>query len=140
MTNPTDILLPCMTLVGWTLCVLLVMPYRRIKAALARQVTADDFKYGESANVPPAVRIPNRNFMNLLEVPVLFYVVGLVAYVTQHVDATAVALAWSYVALRVLHSLIHLSYNHVIHRLAVFAASNLVLAVLWGRVLVDLAR
>lgn len=140
MTHPTDLLLPCMALIGWTLCVLLVMPYRRIKAALAKQVTADDFKYGESADVPPAVRIPNRNFMNLLEVPVLFYVVGLIAYVTQHVDATAVVLAWSYVALRVLHSLVHLSYNDVIHRLAVFAASNLVLAVLWGRLLVELVR
>lgn len=140
MTDPAAILLPCMALVGWTLCVLLIMPYRRIRAALRRQVTADDFKFGESANVPPAVRIPNRNFMNLLEVPVLFYVVGLIAYVTQHVDATAVALAWLYVALRVLHSLIHLSYNHVIHRLAVFAASNLVLTVLWLRLLIDLAR
>jgi hypothetical protein len=140
MTDPVGILLPCMALVGWTLCVLLVMPYRRIRAALSRQVTADDFKFGESANVPPAVSIPNRNFMNLLEVPVLFYVVGVIAYVTQHVDETAVASAWLYVALRVLHSLIHLSYNHVIHRLAVFAASNLVLTVLWVRLLLDLAK
>ena len=140
MTHPIDILLPCMALVGWTLCVLLVMPYRRIRAALAKQVTPEDFKYGESANVPPAVRIPNRNFMNLLEVPVLFYVVGLITYVTQHVDQTAVVLAWLYVALRVLHSLIHLSYNHVIHRLAVFGLSNVVVTVLWVRLLVDLAR
>lgn len=140
MTDPIGILLPCMALVGWTLGVLLVMPYRRIRAALARQVTVDDFKFGESAQVPPAVGIPNRNFMNLLEVPVLFYVVALIACVTRHVDETALASAWLYVALRVLHSLIHLSYNHVIHRLAVFAASNLVLTVLWLRLLLDLAR
>ena len=140
MTHPVDILFPCMALVGWTLCVLLVMPYRRFRAVFARQVSADDFKFGESARVPPAVSIPNRNFMNLLEVPVLFYVVGLTCYVTQNAGATTVALAWLYVVLRVLHSLIHLSYNHVIHRLAVFAASNLALAALWVRLLLDLVR
>lgn len=140
MTQPVDILFPSMALIGWTLCVLLVMPYRRIKAVFAKQVTADDFKFGESGKVPPAVSIPNRNFMNLLEVPVLFYVLCITCFVTQNVDATAVVLAWPYVVLRVLHSLIHLSYNDVIHRLAVFAASNLVLAALWFRLLLDLVH
>ena len=41
-------------------------------------------------------------------------------------------LAWAYVALRVVHSLIHLSYNHVYHRLAAFVVSNGVLAALWA--------
>jgi len=140
VTQHVDILFPSMALAGWTLCVLLVMPYRRIKAVFAKQITADDFKFGESANVPPAVSIPNRNFMNLLEVPVLFYVLSLTCYVTQNAGAATVVLAWLYVALRVLHSLIHLSYNNVIHRLAVFAASNLVLAALWVRLLLDLCR
>ena len=43
----------------------------------------------------------------------------------------AVALAWAYVALRIVHSAIHLSYNRVVHRLAVFALSNAVLGMLW---------
>lgn len=51
--------------------------------------------------------------------------------VTDSASAALVAMAWAYVALRILHSLIHLSYNHVIHRLMAFAASNLVLIVLW---------
>ena len=40
-------------------------------------------------------------------------------------------LAWVYVGLRVLHSIVHLTYNNVMHRLTIFAASNAVLAVLW---------
>jgi hypothetical protein len=52
-------------------------------------------------------------------------------YVTHTVDALAVNLAWGYVALRALHSLIHLSYNNVIHRLSFFALSNFVLMALW---------
>jgi hypothetical protein len=40
-------------------------------------------------------------------------------------------LAWVYVGLRALHSLVHLTYNNVMHRLIVFAAGNVVLAALW---------
>jgi hypothetical protein len=94
-------------------------------------VTADDFKFGESAAVPAAVSIPNRNYMNLLEAPVLFYVACLVLFVTAGASPLAVALAWAYVALRVVHSVIHLSYNHVMHRLTAFAFSNAVLVALW---------
>jgi hypothetical protein len=41
------------------------------------------------------------------------------------------ALAWAYVALRIVHSAIHLTYNKVLHRLGVFALSNVVLVALW---------
>src|SRR3990167_2758813 len=101
------------------------------RAGNRREVVACDFKYGESAAVPAYVCIPNRNYMNLLELPVLFYVACLLVYVTDGASIALVALAWTYVALRVLHSLIHLSYNHVYHRLMAFAASNLVLIALW---------
>jgi hypothetical protein len=40
-------------------------------------------------------------------------------------------MAWAYVSLRIVHSLIHLSYNRVIHRLSVFALSNAALVSLW---------
>jgi len=69
--------------------------------------------------------------MNLLELPVLFYVACLLIYTTDVTSPTMIAVAWLYVGLRVVHSLIHLSYNDVLHRLAAFAASNLVLVVLW---------
>jgi hypothetical protein len=131
--NPTDILFPTIALALWTLCVLLLIPYQRIKAGRARQVTADDFKYGESERVPPEVSIPNRNMMNLLELPLLFYVACLAFVVSATADALALKLAWTYVALRMVHSLIHLSYNKVYHRLAVFALSNFVLVGLWLR-------
>lgn len=122
---------PVLVLVGWTLLVLLVIPYRRFKAAFAGQVTAKDFRFGESANVPPDVSIPNRNYMNLLEAPLLFYVICFTLFQLQHVDSLVVALAWGYVALRVVHSIIHLTYNRVEHRLVAFALSNAVLAAIW---------
>jgi hypothetical protein len=122
-----------MALMGWTMTVLLLMPYRLFQAAFAGRLTFDDFKLGigGSANVPTGISIPNRNFMNLLEVPVLFYVLCITMYVTQQADAFLVTAAWAYVGLRVLHSLVHLTYNKVLHRVSVYAASNLVLAVIW---------
>lgn len=83
--NQSAIFYPVLTLVGWTMLVLLLMPYRRFKAALAGKVTAEDFKFGESANVPPDVIIPNRNYMNLLEAPLLFYVTCIVIFQLQAV-------------------------------------------------------
>jgi hypothetical protein len=136
--NDSAILLPVMTLAGWTFVVLLCIPFQRFRAGFRRQVTEKDFRYGESQRVPPEVSLPNRNFMNLLEVPVLFYLLCVLYYVTQSTIANFVALAWVYVALRVIHSLIHLTYNRVRHRLVAFALSNVVVVVMWTRLLAAL--
>ena len=127
------ILYPMVALAGLTFVVLLLIPAARFRAAARGQVTSRDFRYGESANVPGEVSLPNRNLMNLLELPVLFYVVCLAFYVTATADTRALHLAWAYVALRALHSLIHLTYNNVFHRLIAYAASNVALIALWIR-------
>ena len=128
-----EILYPVVALAALTFGVLLRIPFVRFRAARAGLVKARDFQYGESAEVPPQLTLPNRNLMNLLELPVLFYVVCLAFYVTRSASASAVTLAWTYVALRAAHSVIHLTYNRVSHRGMVFAASNVVLVMLWIR-------
>ena len=126
------ILLPMGALALLTFFVLTFIPFRRFRAAFAGQVGAGDFRYGESARVPGEVSIPNRNYMNLLELPMLFYVVCVLNYITSPtVSMLTLALAWSYVALRALHTVVHLTYNNVMHRLACFATSNFVLLALW---------
>ena len=133
--DKTSILFPMVALVTLTFAVLLLIPVRRFRAGIAGQIKYDDFKYGESARVPPEVSIPNRNMMNLLELPVLFYVACLTYYVTERIDDAALTLAWAYVGLRVAHSAIHLTYNRVRHRLVVFAVSNVVLIMFWTHLL-----
>lgn len=122
---------PVIALAFWTLIVLMWIPVVRVKAALRREIKPDDFRFGESAAVPPYVSIPNRNFMNLLELPLLFYVVCIVLFVTGGASWTTVTIAWVFVVFRVVHSLIHLTYNHVIHRLLAYAVANVALLVLW---------
>ena len=136
--NPTAILWPIGALALMTFAVLLLVPYRRFRAGFARQVRVEDFRYGESANVPGEVRLPNRNYMNLLESPNLFYVACIVFYVTDLVDVQAVAMAWVYVALRIAHSVVHLTYNKVMHRMMAFAASVTVLLAMWIHLLLAL--
>ncbi|HTT97161.1 MAG TPA: MAPEG family protein [Rhizomicrobium sp.] len=115
-----------------TFLVLALIPIRRFRAGFAGRIVPDDFKFGESQNVPSDVSIPNRAYMNLLELPMLFYVLCLMLFVSGRVDAMFLNLAWSYVALRAIHSLIHVTYNNVYHRLIIFSLSNVVLIVTWG--------
>jgi len=129
--NQLSILLPMGALATLTFAVLLLIPIRRVIAGRRGQIVSADFAYGESSRVPGEVSIPNRNYMNLLEIPVLFYVACLMYVLAGRVDAVALTLAWTYVALRCVHSAIHLTYNHVIHRLIAFAVSNVVLGLLW---------
>ena len=114
-----------------TFLVLGFIPASRFRAVFAGHVTADDFKLGESERVPPHVAVTNRAYMNLLELPILFYVAGLMYFVAGRLDAAALGLAWAYVALRAAHSAIHLTYNDVRHRLVAFALSNFVLMAFW---------
>jgi hypothetical protein len=71
--------------------------------------------------------------MNLVELPTLFYAMCLAMFALDKLESWDLKLAWVYVGLRAVHSSIHLTYNHVIHRLVVFALSNVVLGVLWLR-------
>jgi hypothetical protein len=126
------ILLPLGALALLTFLVLIFIPFRRFRAAFAGQVDPGDFRYGESPRVPGEVSIPNRNYMNLLELPVLFYAICVIDYIASPtVSALTLTLAWIYVGLRAIHSLIHLTYNNVMHRLAAFALSNFVLLAMW---------
>ena len=125
------ILAPVFALAVWTFLVLTLIPVTRFRAGFKREIRTDDFKFGESASVPDYVRLPNRNYMNLLELPQLFYILCVMFYVTNTASTTVVNLAWLFVILRVVHSAIHLTYNNVMHRLVAFAASIGVLLALF---------
>ncbi len=131
ITNNLAILYPMFALAALTATVLFLVPITRMLAGQRGELILDDFRYGESPAVPPQVSIPNRNYMNLLEFPTLAHVACLIAYVASDVTALMVQTAWTYVALRLVHSAIHLTYNRVVHRALVFGASNFVLVALW---------
>ena len=129
--QPESIFGPVIALVLLTFAVMGFMAYKRFSAGFAGRVKAGDFRYGETANVPPDVTVANRNFMNLLEAPLLFYVLCLALYATRHVTQFTVCMAWVYVALRFIHTGFHLFYNRILYRFTPYALSNVLLAGLW---------
>ncbi len=129
--NPKTIFEPMMALVAWTFIIMLYMAYKRWGAGFAGRLKPGEFKVGESADVPFDVRLAGRNFSNLFEVPVLFYVLCLCLFVTRTVSMDFLVMAWVYVALRVVHSLIHVTYNRIFHRFSVYAVSCFLLLATW---------
>lgn len=79
------------------------------------------------------------NFRNLFEVPVLFHCLVCVALAVNRTPDWLVAGCWSFVVLRVLHSVVHCTYNRVYHRLAVFLAGFGLLVGMWVRFALALA-
>jgi hypothetical protein len=130
--NPFTILYP---LAGMFLLYVLVAGWLVMVRALAvrqRQTTVDHFKTYQGAQTPAMIQAA-RNYANLFEAPVLFYVIVILIYGTETVDDTAVTLAWIFVACRYLHSAVHLTVNHVPTRFAFFLLSLVALAILWVR-------
>jgi hypothetical protein len=80
------------------------------------------------------------NFRNLFELPVLFYLALVVAALTAQVTPVVLVLAWGFVALRVLHSWIHCTYNKVMQRFYAYLAGGVALWTLWGVLAVGLLR
>ena len=79
------------------------------------------------------VERPARNYMNLLELPVLFYVVCLFMLATGKFDSVQVSLAWLFVVTRYVHAFIHIGFNYVPLRFAAFLTGVLTLVVIWTR-------
>jgi hypothetical protein len=126
----------CLFLSALAMVVLTLLVGLRMLQARVREMTAKRLQpHKVATSVKMAALLedvqPADNFRNLFEVPVLFYALVAVAIAVRHTPSWLVAGAWAFVALRVVHSLIHCSYNRVIHRLAAFITSYLLLVALW---------
>jgi len=113
---------PMGALAGLTFFVLLFVPAMR----MTRRASPQDSATGD---IPGG--LSNPNFADLLEMPVLFYVICLMLFVTSRLDALFLWLAWIYVALRALHSVVHLTYDNFHQRMALFALSNFAVFLMW---------
>ena len=130
---PPDLIRPVIALVALTAIVALMMGVYRNVAVIRGAVPA---RYFQSFTAdPPAewVERPARAYMNLLELPVLFYVVCLLMLATGRFDSVQVSLAWVFVVARCAHAFIHIAFNYVPLRFAAFLAGVVTLVVMWTR-------
>jgi hypothetical protein len=72
------------------------------------------------------------NFNNLCELPVLFYLLSTLVFVTQSSTSTLLFLGWSFVFFRAAHSYIQCTYNKVQHRFRAYFLSSLALWISWA--------
>lgn len=133
------IIQPVLALMLLTFAVWVTLFARRIAWMVARNIDAQRLATPEqiAATLPEAVNRAANNFRNLFELPVVFYAICLLLLTTQTSDAVYVNLAWSYVALRVAHSLIHCTLNIVTLRFAAFALSSIVLWIMLARLVLE---
>lgn len=133
-------LIPALTLMLWTAVMWVWMYATRIpgmkKAGLDPQAFAD--RPGEArAQLPPATQRPAENYNHLHEQPVVFYAVMLVLALVAPESTLATVLAWTYVGLRILHSIVQATVNHIMTRFSLFALASLVLFGLIGLALFE---
>ena len=130
----TSILAPMLALVCWTFVIWCWMYATRIPAMRTAGIDARKLKRKDELDVLP-VRVKQiaDNYNHLHEQPTVFYALAIYSHLAGTADATAIVLAWSYVGLRVLHSLIQCTNNFVPLRFMVFASSSLVLMAMAAR-------
>lgn len=125
---------PVLAMLLLTLLVWVYMYARRLHYFSASRIDPQSFATRAQAlgAGPPAIQNPANNFSNLLELPLIFYVVCFYLYSVQQVDAFYMGCAWAFVALRAVHSLIQCTFNRVVLR---FAAYALAAVCLWTMVI-----
>jgi hypothetical protein len=129
-----DILAPVVVLMAWTMVMWVWMYATRIPAMLKAGIDAKGMvgSTGASlrAQLPENVSWKADNYNHLHEAPTLFYAVAIVLAIIGQGDGFNTTLAWAYVGLRVVHSLVQATVNKVAVRFAFFALSSLVLMAL----------
>ena len=97
----------------------------------ARGKTAQDLALATASDWDAAARKASNNYNNLFEIPVLFYLATAFALITRMVDVWILALAWVFVASRVLHSVVHLTTNIVNWRGPIFLVGFVTVVAMW---------
>lgn len=131
----SPILAPVIALVLWSFVMWAWLYATRIPAVQRLKIVLDPQQTKEAfnANIPPQVRWKADNYNHLMEQPTLFYAVALTVALIGAGAGLNATLAWTYVALRIAHSLVHALVNIVLIRFTLFMAASLVLLALTVR-------
>ena len=124
------ILAPLFVLVALTFALLVWMSFARFAAVRRGEVHVRDIALGQP-NWPPRVPQISNCFHNQCQLPMLFYVLTILALFLRKADLLFVVMAWIFVLLRVVHAAIHVTSNRVGHRFQAFAAAAVVLLLMW---------
>jgi hypothetical protein len=125
------VIYPMFAMVLLTAFVLATLFRARVGAVSKGLISATYFRIYQGAPEPESSAKPSRHFANLFEAPILFYVVCLAAMITQFTGPAMQALAWLYVAARVVHAYVHLGGNRLRYRMRAYFFSWGILLAMW---------
>ena len=120
------LLTPVLVLIIWTFIIFLIMAFGRVSFMNNPQDAAESKDYKD--NLPAWVNRTADNYNHLFEQPVAFYAVTLSIALINSFDSLVVQLAWAYVLIRIIHSLVQLTINIVLVRFFLFASGWLIIA------------
>lgn len=128
-----ELLGPVFGMVAVVACVWLLMVAVRNYVAI-RGLASPQY-YVDYSTHPPAdwVERPARTFNNLMQMPILFYLVCTLMLLTHQLDRAQLACAWLFVALRVLHAVVYIGWNPLPYRFATWMMGSITLFVIWTR-------
>ena len=124
------ILAPLFVLVALTFGLMIWMGALRVAAVRRGEVRVREIALGQP-NWPPRAQQVSNCFDNQFQLPVLFYVLTILALFLRKADLLFVVMAWIFVLLRIVHATIHVTSNHVGRRFQAFAAGMVVLLLMW---------
>lgn len=122
-----NLIYPVFTLLVLHFLVLSYMFNIRVKEMKANKVHPEKLKLRANTTSELKNSCAADNFLNLFEMPIVFYVLALLSITSNKYSSMTVFLAWLFVLSRYFHSFIHCTYNKVMDRFKAFALSNLVL-------------
>lgn len=124
---------PMFAIVLLILCVALLNLYWRVSSVKNKTVRVAYFRVFDTgdAKIPERIIAGSRNYSSQFEVPMLFLIVSSLVLVMGLENAVFLSLAWLFVVSRIAHSFIHMTYNHVLHRMLVFNVGVLSTIAMW---------
>jgi hypothetical protein len=130
------VLLPLFVEVILTFILMLQMGALRRADYSSGAVKADDIALREPRWPIRTTQAANA-FSNQFELPVLFYVLTILAWVTRHAGIVFVVLAWIFVICRLLQAYIHVTSNVVRYRGLFYSIGAVVLMIMWALFIIE---
>ena len=124
------VLLPVFVQVALTFALLIWMASARTASVTRGETKLRDIALGQSAWPAKPTQISNC-YDSQFQIPLLFYVLVVLAWITKQADLIFVVMAWIFVLSRLVHAYIHTGSNHVPTRFRVFAVGMIVLLLMW---------
>jgi hypothetical protein len=111
-------------------CLMFYMGGTRAGVLRRGEVRVADIALGQQ-NWPPYAAQASNAYSNQFELPLLFFVLVILAYIFKKADLLFVVMSWIFVISRILHAAVHVTSNRMQTRFAIFAVGAIVLLIMW---------